>query len=561
MSLRAKTIIAISCIIALTCACMGFLGYKSADSGFARSLEMKAYSNVRSVVEIMEYKYPGEWSERGGELYKGDTKMSGATDVVDYFGNLVNGHVTIFMRDTRVATTVKKVDGSRSVGTKASEKIINEVLNGGKSYTGEADVLGELYYSAYEPIKTKSGETIGMVFVGLPVSEMDDIYRAFILEIIISTIIITIILAVAVNLIIRGTITSIVAVSDKLMQVADGNLKVEDLPVNSTDELGRLAKATNDMKNYVRTMLKNVRTSAEAVAASAEEFMASASQTAESIQHVASSTVQMAESTNAQATTINSLQDNIDDMKSKMEDLSASARIMDEAAKTTQHNALTGRETVSHAIAEIEGIAEQVNTSAEMVRSLGEQSKEIDSIVKTISEIAEQTNLLALNAAIEAARAGEAGRGFSVVADEVRKLAEACQSAASSISGLIAALQDKTQSAVELMEVGNQKVQEGAQTIKATGDAFHNIEDQVDSLSQNITQSISYIGAVSGTSGTIQSSITDVHKESQNTNDRAQNVSAATQEQAATMQEMTDASHKLADLATNLQNEVAKFKI
>jgi len=143
----------------------------------------------------------------------------------------------------------------------------------------------------------------------------------------------------------------------------------------------------------------------------------------------------------------------------------------------------------------------------------------------------------------------------------VRKLAEGSGNAAGSISALIASLQEKTQAAVSNMEIGNQKVQEGAESIKATGQAFKSIESQVDKLSDNIEESIKDIGVVSDTGATIRTSIEGVQSESQSTNNKAQNVSAATEEQAATMHEMTEASHKLAELAAGLQKEVERFKI
>ena len=108
-----------------------------------------------------------------GTLYKGNEPLADNNAIVDYMGDICKGHVTIFQDDTRIATTVKKPTGERSTGTKASEKVIGEVLRGGKNYTGVADVLGSEYNCAYSPIKDSSGKTLGMLFVGLPAQDMD----------------------------------------------------------------------------------------------------------------------------------------------------------------------------------------------------------------------------------------------------------------------------------------------------------------------------------------------------------------------------------------------------
>ena len=561
MSLRIKAIIAISAIITIACACMGYLGYQSARDGFATSLELKAQSNVKSILEILEHSHPGPWYMANGVLYKGEQDMTQADDMVDYLGGIVNGHVTVFQGDTRIATTVKKATGDRSVGTQASTKVSDIVLKQGKSYTGSADVLGQEYYSAYEPIKDESGKVIGMIFVGLPASDMDDIQQTFILEIIVSTIVIILVLGVIANVVIGRAVAAMVLVCGELREIAAGDLRGEDLDFRTQDEIGMLATAANDMRARLKRLLGSVANSAEAVAASAEQLTANAGQTADSIQHVAENTVEMAESTSAQAGTIDSLQDNIADMRAKMENLRTSAQTMDDAAHATQQNAAEGRATVGQAIEQIQSIADQVNMSAEVVGNLGKRSQEIGSIVDAISEIADQTNLLALNAAIEAARAGEAGRGFAVVADEVRKLAEGCGNAANSISELVKGIQAETESAVQSIESGNQKVREGSESIKATGDAFTSIEQQVDRLSANIRQSINFIGVVSDTGQGLQQAMENVQNISRNATAKAQNVSAATEEQAATMHEMTDASNRLAQLAQDLQKEVHKFKI
>ena len=539
---------------------MGFLGYRSAKNGLDTALQRTARSNINLIIEVMEYHYPGDWTVKNGKLFKGETLIDNNDEVADHLGQVCEGHVTFFDGDTRVATTVTE-NGKRALGTKASEKIIDEVLKGGKSFTGHAEVLGEDYDSAYVPIKDNSGKILGMIFVGLPAKSLNDVANELIFSILVTMAVIVILLGTLSWILIGKQMKKLENVSDAMEEVAHGNLTISDLEVTSEDEIGILSRDVNEMKSKLKKLLTSVMTSCETVAASSQELTAQADQTSQSINHVAENTVAMAEYASEQSDTVEELQNVVDEMSAKMDELHESAKKMDEVAKTSQQKALDGKEKVDFAIEQIQMIEKQVNKSAEVVDTLGKRSKEIGNIIDTISAIADQTNLLALNAAIEAARAGEHGRGFAVVADEVRKLAEQSADAAKNISELIKQIQSDTESAVEEMKIGNSSVKEGSESVLQTGEAFKIIEEQVNTLNQNVQRSIQHIDAVNSTSHTILKAIESVQKNSQKSAEDAQNISASTEEQAATMHEMADASNQLAILAQNLQNEVQKFKV
>ena len=71
MKLQTKAIILLDVFIVAACICMGALGYRSANEGFDEALQMKAYSNVVSFLEVMEHRHPGIWQVKNGTLYKG----------------------------------------------------------------------------------------------------------------------------------------------------------------------------------------------------------------------------------------------------------------------------------------------------------------------------------------------------------------------------------------------------------------------------------------------------------------------------------------------------------
>lgn len=78
------------------------------------------------------------------------------------------GITTLFLGDTRIATTFRGASGDRAIGTRAAADVRARVLEQGKSWHDTAFVVNDWYISAYEAISDRHGARIGMIYTGIP---------------------------------------------------------------------------------------------------------------------------------------------------------------------------------------------------------------------------------------------------------------------------------------------------------------------------------------------------------------------------------------------------------
>ena len=364
----------------------------------------------------------------------------------------------------------------------------------------------------------------------------------------------------------RRLVVPIGDVSDTLARFADLDLdkdkgaKVREHQYR-TDEIGSMVSSLARMANNLRDMVGKINGVSQSVAATSEELTATAQNTSHAAGKVRDNIHGIAESARVQLGDTQTASEHTEEAMHLIEDNGKVMTALNEATENIKKRQTEGAEILSDLLKKSTETADATQEVARVVEETNERAERIEEASAMIQSISEQTNLLALNAAIEAARAGEAGRGFAVVAEEIRKLAEQSRGFTDEINGIIAELKTKSQQAVDTMEVSKKLVEESNVNLGRTqrrfemiGEAVQNADGVVERLNASAKQLTEKNHAIAG----IVERLMKLAHENDVTTDEAE---ASVDSQTQALADIAEASESLAQVATDLQNEVGRFNI
>jgi methyl-accepting chemotaxis protein len=510
--------------------------------------------------------------------------------MVDRTAQSIAGVATLFEKQgndyVRITTNLKKEDGSRSVGTKlAADHPAQSVLAKGEAYFGPANLFGKSFMTGYFPIKSNAGQTVGLLFIGIPM----EVYEARVTYLTWLAIAVsagaTILFGVLGYFAVRKGIGPLSSLSKAIETVSTGKTDIDVPYQQRSDELGQIARALevfranveakaaleeNARASEARSVAERRRHDDEKHAAEAEidravtrlaeglgrlvqgdltcriddafsgrletlriDFNTSIERMAATLDGIRTTTGTINQGTRTMTDAVDELSKRTEQQAASLEQTAAAIQEITETVKSTSARVDQTSGIVGMAKKNADSSSTVVQNAISAMSRIREASDKISQIIDVIDGIAFQTNLLALNAGVEAARAGDAGKGFAVVAQEVRELAQRSAKAAKEIGDLIAN--------------SAQEVSTGSQYVEQTGNALIEISGQIVEIADHV-QTIA--GAAREQSTALQEINSSVNAMDQ-----------MTQRNAAMVEETHAATRQLADEADGLRDLVGRFRL
>lgn len=464
-----------------------------------------------------------------------------------------NIDITVFEGDTRIDSSIKD-----AVGTKASEEVIERVLNKQETYfDSDITVNGAAYYGYYIPTDN------GMLFAGKPKDAVSKFIRASLLVLIGIGAVAYIICSVISGIISSSISRRIQRAAGYLKVLADGDLSHE-FPkgrADSKDEVDIITHAVSDLQMQFKEIVTSISEQTGQLNISNGEFTDKFANLARSVVNINDAVDGIAVSSDSQAQETSSASQQIADMADVIEHNSANVKDLEHAVERMTELSKQTSSTLADLIAMNETTTDNIATVSSQTDATNNSAENIKTAVQMIQNISEQTNLLSLNASIEAARAGEAGKGFAVVAEEIRKLAEDSSGSANEIEAIIQDLLNNSNISVQKMNEVSQDAVTQKEKLEHTKKAFESLRTEIEavySVSKNIYEQTERLEDQKNRIHNVVEQLAAISEEN----------AASTQETSTSMQELSDTIEGcrqetvvLTDLSDNLKKQANRFKL
>jgi len=512
LKLGTKALLGAALVIALNTALVAGAAYWSLSSDFNERAKRDIEDNLRTLALTFSEVFPeAKVTLQDGIVHGIEIPQFPALKdhgVVDRAVGYVGGNATLFAYDdasgqfVRRSTNVKKENGERAVGTQlAADHPGQAMLRHGQAYKGPAVLFGSTFMTTYFPLTNPAGKVIGILYVGVPMAQLDAMLTQAMRTMIVASAIAALLVLGLTLLVVRRVTRPLAAVTRALTAIAEGRSDVAIDCDDRGDEIGEIARTLAVFRSASGERRRLREEQAASAEAAAEQRKAELGRFVDGFQTSVGGIIDHVLSSSGE---FERVAHQLTQTARTTAELSSQSAGASEAASEHVRTAAAASDELSGSIAEIgrrvrestEIAAEavkQASATDQRIKELSEAGARIGDVVKLITSIAEQTNLLALNATIEAARAGDAGRGFAVVAQEVKTLAGQTAKATEEISSQIANMQTVTQESVDAIKAIGHTIER----INGIAASISSAVEQQRSAAQNITHSVR--SAASGT--------------------------------------------------------------
>ncbi|MFH1217181.1 MAG: methyl-accepting chemotaxis protein [Pseudomonadota bacterium] len=326
--------------------------------------------------------------------------------------------------------------------------------------------------------------------------------------------------------------------------VGSGDLTQHVTVVSEMDTFG---KSLNQMIDNLSSLVRGILDNAHELTSSSRDLSEVSTHLSASSEEISSQAANIAGATEEISVNTQNVADTVRQIAQSMQSAASATEEMSASIAEIGSNSEKGMQITRTAL-------DKASAATQAITALDQLAGEISEVTRVIGEISEQTKLLALNATIEAARAGEAGKGFAVVAGEVKELARQTSEATGNIAARINEVQSGTQQAVsiisEVTEIVGQVNDSSALITSSVGEQVTVAQDIAASVAQanDGTNSISTaLEELSSGTGEVSSNIQHVN---QGTTDNSKGIT-----------QISAAADRLADLARQLEEMMARFTI